>query len=116
MEKKKDWLAEKLKSESFRKLLAQEEFIESFLDDVDFIMKKKKISRTRLAKKMGCKPSDITQIMRRTRKLTAEMMVDIAYNLGAFLQLNLVPLEFHDIFGSVFEIQTSETTETPTEV
>jgi ribosome-binding protein aMBF1 (putative translation factor) len=72
----------------FRKLYAREEIIEDFLNRIDEEMEKQGISRAELAKRMGCKPANITQIMRRTRNLTVATMVDIAFFLN--LKLGLI--------------------------
>ena len=78
----KGWLAANMEDPEFRRLLEREEIIEDFLNHVDEEMAKQGISRAELARRMDCKPSNITQIMRRTRNLTVATMVDIAFFLG----------------------------------
>ena len=81
----KGWLATNMEDPEFQRLLEREEIIEDFLNHVDEEMENRGISRAELARRMGCKPANITQIMRRTRNLTVATMVDIAF----FLDLKL---------------------------
>ena len=83
----KGWLEGNLEDEGFRRLLAREEFIEKYLNAIDEEMKKLGLTRAELARRMKCKPSNITQIMRLERILTVAKMADIAFFLGLRLEL-----------------------------
>ena len=87
----KGWLEKNKKNPEFSRYLAREDFIEDFLSAVEKMMAKKRITRSELAKKLGCKPPNITQIMKRTRNLTASTMVDIAFHLGYRLLIRALP-------------------------
>jgi ribosome-binding protein aMBF1 (putative translation factor) len=89
----KGWLASNMEDPEFRRLLEREEIIEDFLNHVDEEMKKQGVSRSELARRMDCKPANITQIMRRTRNLTVATMVDIAFFLGLKLKLSITMTE-----------------------
>lgn len=80
--KEKGWLESKLQDQEFQRLLAREDFVEDFLSEVHRVMTEKKVTRAELARRMNCRPANITQLFRRTRNLTAAMMVDIAFHLG----------------------------------
>lgn len=84
---KSGWLAGKKNDPEFQRLCAREDFIENFLTRVELEMKQRKISRAELARRMLCKPSNITQMFRRTRNLTAASMVDIAFHLKLCIKL-----------------------------
>ena len=84
---KGDWLAKDLGDPEFQRLLAREEFIEEFLNHVDSKMKREGVTRAELARRMNCKASNVTQMFRRTRNLTASTMVDIAFHLELKLRL-----------------------------
>jgi ribosome-binding protein aMBF1 (putative translation factor) len=88
--KSKGWLEQNLEDEEFRRLLEHEKFIEKYLNVIDEEMRNLGLPRAELARRMGCKPSNITQIMRRIRNLNTATMVDIAFFLGLKLDL-----EFH---------------------
>ena len=83
------WLQSRLENPEFRRYLAREEFVEGFLNSVNQVMEQKKVSRAELARRMECKPANVTQIMRRNRNLTASTMVDIAFHLGLQLELSV---------------------------
>jgi ribosome-binding protein aMBF1 (putative translation factor) len=89
----KGWLASNMEDPEFRRLLEREEIIEDFLNHVDEEMKKQGVSRSELARRIDCKPANITQIMRRTRNLTVATMVDIAFFLGLKLKLSITMTE-----------------------
>lgn len=81
------WLADKRKDPEFLRLCAHEDLIEDFLTRLDLEMKRQKITRAELARRMGCQPSNISMLFRRTRNLTAAAMADIAFHLGLSLKL-----------------------------
>lgn len=91
------WLEKDLQDPEFQRLCQREDFIESFLDYIEAEMKRLNITRAELARRMECRPSNITQMFRRTRNLTAATMVDIAFHLN--LQMKLV---FSDFAGNGF--------------
>lgn len=82
MTKEKGWLESNLEDPEFQRLLAREDFIEDFLNEIDRLMTEKKMKRAELARRMDCRPSHVTQLFRRTRNLTAATMVDLAFHLG----------------------------------
>lgn len=82
------WLADKRDDPEFQRLCAREDFIEDFLTHVELEMKRQGISRAELARRMECKASNITQMFRRTRNLTAASMVDVAFHLNIRIRLN----------------------------
>lgn len=86
---KQGWLESKATDTEFQRLLAREDFIEDFLHAVEQRMAEKGISRADLARLMDCRPANITQLFRRTSNLTASTMVDLAFHLGARLQLRV---------------------------
>jgi transcriptional regulator with XRE-family HTH domain len=92
----KGWLQANLQDPEFQRLYAREELIEDFLGAVEEAMQQQGVSRSDLANRLGCKPANITQIMRRTRNLTASTMVDIAFALGLRLQLQVEPAQSED--------------------
>jgi len=77
----------------FRRLLAQEEFIETFLYRIDDEMRKRGVTRAELASRMGCTPNSIIRIINRTKTLTAATMVDIALSLGLKLKIEWEMME-----------------------
>jgi hypothetical protein len=81
------WLDDKVDDPEFMRLYAREEFIEGFLTYVENEMKRTKVSRAELARRMDCKRSNVTQMFRRTRNLTAATMVDITFHLKLKLKL-----------------------------
>jgi transcriptional regulator with XRE-family HTH domain len=91
--KKDSWLDAKLDDPEVRRALAREEFIEGFLMAVEQDMRRQGISRSELARRLGCRPANITQIMSRTRNLTAATMVEIALALSRQLRFTMEPLE-----------------------
>lgn len=72
--------------------LATEDIIADFLRGVNQVMSDKGITRTELARRMNCSPSNVTQILRRRRNLTAARMADVAYHLGARVRLVVTPM------------------------
>jgi ribosome-binding protein aMBF1 (putative translation factor) len=88
MKNKHGWLEDKKDDPEFLRLCAREEFIEDFLTRIENEMKRMGVSRAELARRMKCKPSNVTQMFRRTRNLTVATMVDVAFHLK--LQLRLV--------------------------
>ncbi len=83
----KGWLEGKLEDPNFERLVARENFIEYFLTEIDRIMREQKITRAELARRMNCRPANVTQLFRRTRNLTATSMVDLAFHLNLKLRL-----------------------------
>jgi len=88
MRQRKTWLQKRMESPEFRKALSREAFIEEFLGRIEEEMNRAGLSRVELAERMGCQPSNVTRILKRTTNLTAETMVDLA----AALDLRLYPL------------------------
>jgi len=76
------WLAEEWDSPQFQRLYCREDFIEEFLSLVEHEMQERRVTRSELARRLGCQPANVTQMFRRTRNLTASTMVDVAYVLG----------------------------------
>lgn len=89
MEKMKNqgWLERMTDDPEFQRLLAREDFIEDFLSEVERLMTEKGMTREDLARLMRCSTSNISQLFRRSRDLTASTMVDLAFHLGVHLQL-----------------------------
>lgn len=85
------WLDGKTGDPEFRRLYAREEAIEAFLSRVDQEMERLGITRTEMARRMGCSPANVTQVMRRTANLTAATMVDLAGALGQAVAFVLSP-------------------------
>lgn len=85
------WLDSKAEDPEFRRLWAREEAIEAFLSRVDQEMERMGITRTEMARRMGCSPANVTQVMRRTANLTAATMVDLAIALGQAVAFVLSP-------------------------
>ena len=75
----------------FRRALAKEEFVEGFLDAIDGLMRERGVTRRELAMRLGCSAANVTQLMRRSRNITAETMADIAFHLGYTLSCVLAP-------------------------
>jgi hypothetical protein len=98
---KRGWLEDKTDNPEFLRLCAREEFIEEFLSHVENEMKRTSVSRAELARRMECKPSNVTQMFRRTRNLTAATMVDIAFHLK--LQLRVVFDEWNQTHARLLE-------------
>lgn len=76
------WLQRVLADPAACRELARERVIEGFLTFVERTMEAKGVSRSELARRLGCKRSNVTQIMRRTRNLTVSTMVDFGLALG----------------------------------
>jgi antitoxin component HigA of HigAB toxin-antitoxin module len=62
---------------------ARKEIISGFLKLVEKAMREQNISRSELARRMGCKPSNVTQMLNSDRNLTIGTMVTIAFHLNA---------------------------------
>lgn len=88
MKQHKTWLQKRMDSPAFLKALSREAFIEEFLGRIEEEMQRAGVSRVELAGRMGCRPSNVTRILKRSTNLTAETMVDLAAALG----LRLYPL------------------------
>lgn len=88
----KEWLSDRLESPEFQRLLEREDFIERYLDEIESLMDEKGVSRSELARRMGCSRANITQMFRRTKNLTAESMVDLAFQLGCRIRCRLEAL------------------------
>lgn len=88
---KQGLFAEKIQDKDFCLYYEREKFIEDFLNRIDEEMKLKGISRFELSKRMKCSPTNIDQIMSRTKRLTFEITIDIAFHLGFHLQLIIIP-------------------------
>ncbi len=91
--KRIDWLSKELQDEEFQRVYAREELVEGFLEEVLEFMEQENISRSELAERMGCSRANITQLLRRTRNLTAETMSDIAFYLHQTVNVTLGPRE-----------------------
>jgi len=91
--KREGWLQRNLQDPEFKRYLAREDLIEHFLNAIDSEMSRRGVSRAELARRMGCRPSNVTQILRRTRNLTVATMVDIAFHLDLRLELVIRPDE-----------------------
>jgi ribosome-binding protein aMBF1 (putative translation factor) len=89
--KKPGWLEAKADDLEFHRLLAREDLIEDFLHGVEAEMSRQRVSRSELARRMGCKPANVTRIMRRTTNLTAATMVDLAFALNLRLRVDVGP-------------------------
>lgn len=87
----KGWLESKLEEPKFRRLYERELFAESFFYEIEALMDRKGISRSDLADMLGCNPSNITRIMRRTTNVTAATMVDVAFMLRYRVRAVLEP-------------------------
>lgn len=78
-------------SPEFQQAMAREHLIEDFLSDVEAVMRDRRVTRTELARRMGCSRANISQLFRRTANLTAASMADITFHLGLRLRLHLEP-------------------------
>jgi ribosome-binding protein aMBF1 (putative translation factor) len=87
--KKVGWLEAKADDREFHRLLAREDLIEDFLHSVAAEMSRQGVSRSELARRVGCAPANVTRIMRRTTNLTAATMVDLAFALNLRLRLDV---------------------------
>lgn len=73
--------------------MAREHLIEDFLSDVEAVMRTQRVTRTELARRLGCSRANVSQLFRRTANLTAASMADIAFHLGLQLRLHLEPAQ-----------------------
>ena len=89
----KNLFEERLKDPKYKKMYVRECFIENFLNDIDKIMHDKGISRSELAKEMGCTKSKIKKIMNGTKKLTAADVSDMAFCLDLEITLTINEIE-----------------------
>jgi plasmid maintenance system antidote protein VapI len=86
---KQGWLQSNLQDPKFQRLYQREDLIEDFLGGIEEELERQGLSRKDLAERLGCRPANVTQIMRRTRNLTANTIVDIAFALGLKLKLSM---------------------------
>lgn len=91
-QKGKGWVRSRLESPEFQRLLAREDYIEDFLDRIRDEMARQGVTKKDLADRMQCSPANVTQVMGRTRNLTASTMVDLAFHLGLGLTTCFGPL------------------------
>jgi len=89
----KGWLSEKMEDPEFRRHFEREGAAEEYLTQVEQLMERMMISRSKLAAMMGCKPSNITKVMRRSNNLKLSTMVDIANALKQRLRVVLEDAE-----------------------
>jgi len=87
----KSWLDAKLSNRKVRRAYDREVFVEAFLREVEKLMEQQELSRSDLARRLECKPSNVTQLLQRTRNLTAETMADIAYSLNRRVEIRFRP-------------------------
>ncbi len=83
------WLEDKTDDPEFQRLYAREDFIEEFLHRVEEEMASQRVSRTELARRLECRPGNITRIFHKTSNLTAATMVDVAFCLNLRLQVHV---------------------------
>ncbi len=62
--------------------------MEGFYGFVVAEMERQGVRRSALAERMGCAPANVTQILKQKANLTVASMVDLAYHLGAKLELD----------------------------
>lgn len=89
----KSWRERQFEDAEFRRLYAHEEFIEEFLTNIEQEMEAQEVSQTELAKRMSCSVSNVSQLLQRTRNLTAGKMVDLAFHLGLRVSLSVDHLD-----------------------
>ena len=82
-----DLLDNELENDEFRLEFLQGIYVETFLGMIEDEMKKQGVTRSELAKRMGCAPANITRIFRSDSNLTSRKMVQLADVLG----LDFVP-------------------------
>ena len=88
----KEWLDDELRSPQFQRLVEHEDFIERSLNEIDRLMQEKGITRNDLAGLMGCSQGSITRLFTRTRRVTVELLVDLAFHVGHRICLKFEPL------------------------
>ena len=75
-----------------QKAIALELFVESFVAEMEAIMRRDNISQAELARRLGCSPSNITQIMKYSSNLNAATMANISTALDHRIVVRFKPL------------------------
>ncbi len=75
-----------------QKAITCEVFVESFISEMERIMREKNISQAELARRLGCSPSNITQLMRYASNMNALTMANIATALEQRISVRFKPL------------------------
>lgn len=97
------WLSSKMKDPEFRKLFEREMFAEDFLARVEQAMKEQNVSKTELAKRMGCSVPNVSRAMRKTSNMTVATMVDMVLSLNLRLRSTIEEIPLCDrLFPPVF--------------
>lgn len=81
-DKNKDYFAILMEDPAYRREFEKEWLAEEILTQIDDRMKEEAISKTELARRMGCKPPNVSQLLRKGTNLTLGKMVDLALALG----------------------------------
>jgi ribosome-binding protein aMBF1 (putative translation factor) len=89
--KRVGWLEAMADDAEFHRLYAREDLIEDFLHAIEAAMARQGVSRSELARRLGCRPANVTRIMRRTTNLTAATLVDMAFALDLHVRLDVRP-------------------------
>lgn len=96
----RDLLAEAKKGEAYW----LEGAVLEFTEDMVARMAEQKVSRTDLARRIGCSPAYVTKILRGSTNFTLESMVKIARALGCEFRMHLQPdgrqTQWFDLFES----------------
>lgn len=93
----KGWFSERMEDPEFRRHYERESATEDFLGQIEDLLAALNISRSKLAELMGCKPSNITKIMRRSNNLKLSTMVDMAMALNRRLRLSIEEADAHSL-------------------
>lgn len=93
------WLEANLEDPEFRRLYEREGVAEQFIAQVETHRAAQKLSRSDLARRMDCKPANITRIMRRTSNLTLDTLVDLALAVSCRVRILLEPIAIREAWS-----------------
>lgn len=88
-----------LSDPELRMYVAYEEFIESFLEQIDAIMNEQAITKLGLAKRMGYKFSVIKDIFDRTTPILSRDMAFMAFHLGVHIDVKVKKGDLPAFYG-----------------
>lgn len=75
-----------------QKAITLEVFTESFIAEMERIMRLDNVNQAELARRLGCSPSNITQIMKYSSNLNAATMANIATALDHRIVVRFKPV------------------------
>lgn len=86
------WFEQEMRSTEFRRHLEWETLVDELLTKIDSAMGAQGVTRSELARRLKCKPANVTKALRHSNNLKLSTVVYIGFALGLRLKASFEPI------------------------